>query len=207
VGIERETAATDDAPAVIHVVDDDASMRSALRRLLEHAGYAVRAYASAGDFLVAEPDARPGCMLLDLQLPGPSGLELQQAMRRQHNAMPIVFISAHADVPHTVRAIKGGASDFLVKPVDSQQLLAAIESALAAAAAPREQAPACDVPLSERELTVLRGLLAGRLNKQIAFDLRLSERTIKSCRADVMRKLGAHSLAELVRLGTPLIRG
>ena len=207
MGTERATTATDATTTVIHVVDDDASMRTALTRLLEHAGYAVRAYASAGDFLVSEPDARPGCMLLDLQLPGPSGLELQQALRRQHNALPIVFISAHADVPRTVRAIKGGASDFLVKPVDSQQLLAAIESALAGAASPmQEQPPAADaVPFNERELTVLRGVLAGRLNKQLAHDLGLSERTIKSCRAEVMRKLGARSLAELVRLATPLL--
>src|SRR5215471_17787117 len=112
---ERAAAQTDDA-AVIHIVDDDASMRTALTRLLEHSGYVVKGYASAGDFLVAEPDGRPGCMLLDLQLPGPNGLELQQAMRRQGSPLPIVFISAHADVPHTVSAIKGGATDFLVKP-------------------------------------------------------------------------------------------
>ena len=203
---ERAAAASDGPATVIHIVDDDASMRNALRRLLEHAGYAVRTYASAGDFLIAEADARPGCMLLDLQMPGPSGLELQEALRRQHNAMPIVFISAHADVPQTVRAIKGGASDFLVKPFDSHQLLAAIESALACADTPAH-APAEAASLSERELTVLRGILAGRLNKQIAFELHLSERTIKSCRADVMRKLGARSLAELMRVGMPLFRG
>ena len=205
MGAERATSA-DEAATVIHIVDDDASMRTALARLLEQAGYAVRGYASAGDFLVTEPDTRAGCMLLDLELPGPSGLDLQQAMRRQGSPMPIVFISAHTDVPHTVRAIKGGASDFLVKPVDSTQLLAAIESALAGAAASPQahgEAPA----LNERELIVLRDILAGRLNKQIAFDLHLSERTIKGCRADVMRKLGARSLAELVRLGTPLIGG
>jgi FixJ family two-component response regulator len=188
--------------AVVHVVDDDASMRSALTRLLQHAGYAVRSYASAGDYLVAEPDPRPGCMLLDLQLPGPSGLELQQAMRRQHDRMPIIFVSAHGDVPHTVRALKDGATDFLVKPVDAQQLLAAIESALAGAAAVTAQAPVVAAALSERERTVLRGILDGRLNKQIAADLHLSERTIKTCRADVMRKLGAHSLPELVRMAT-----
>jgi len=203
---ERAAAASIGPATVIHIVDDDASMRNALRRLLEHAGYAVRTYASAGDFLIAEADARPGCMLLDLQMPGPSGLELQEALRRHHNAMPIVFISAHADVPQTVRAIKGGASDFLVKPVDSHQLLAAIESALAGAEVP-EHAQAEAASLSERELTVLRGILAGRLNKQIAFELHLSERTIKSCRAAVMRKLGARSLAELMRVGMPLIRG
>ena len=97
-------AMSDDHAAVIHIVDDDASMRTALTRLLEQAGYAVRTYASAGDFLVEAPDPRPGCMVLDLQLPGPSGLELQQAMRRQLNPLPIIFISAYADVSRTVRA-------------------------------------------------------------------------------------------------------
>jgi FixJ family two-component response regulator len=193
--------------AVIHIVDDDASMRVALTRLLEREGYAVKGYASAGEFLVAEADDRPGCILLDLQLPGPGGLELQQALRRRGVAMPIVFISAYGDIPRTVSAIKGGASDFLVKPLESRTLLAAIERALATAGrlehehAVERQAAL----LSERELIVLRGIVAGRLNKQLASDLNLSERTIKSCRAEVMRKLGAHSLAELVRLAGPLL--
>jgi len=200
-------AMDDEHTTVIHIVDDDPSMCTALTRLLQHAGYEVRSYGSAGEFLVEAPDPRPGCMLLDLQLPGPSGIELQQALRRQHNAMPIVFISAHADVPRTVRAIKDGASDFLVKPVDAQQLLAAIESALAGAAvSPQNSAVSTSVQLNARELTVLRGVLAGRLNKQLAYDLHLSERTIKSCRAEVMRKLGARSLADLVRLATPWLR-
>jgi FixJ family two-component response regulator len=165
-------------------------------------------YASAGDFLVAELDDSPGCMLLDLQLPGPSGLALQDALRRRGDPMPIVFISAYGDIPQTVRVMRGGARDFLVKPFDAQTLLAAIESALAAVATHaghegevRERAAA----LSQRELVVLRGIVAGRLNKQLAADLALSERTIKSCRAEVMRKLGAHSLADLVRLAAPVL--
>jgi FixJ family two-component response regulator len=169
----------------------------------------VKTYASAGDFLVAETDDRPSCMLLDLQLPGPSGLALQQALHRRGGAMPTVFISAHRDIPHTVLAIKGGASDFLLKPLNAQSLLAAIESALASVTASIEHEHKADPPaavLSERELVVLRGIVAGRLNKQLASDLQLSERTIKSCRADVMRKLGARSLAELVYLASPLIR-
>ena len=192
---------------VIHIVDDDDSVRVALGRLLERAGYVVKAYVSAGDFLVAESDDSPGCMLLDLELPGPSGLELQQALRRRGELMPIVFISAYGDVPRTVRAIKGGASDFLVKPIDARTLLAAVESALAVVAArPHQQPPVGEVAtLSEREFVVLRGILAGRLNKQLAGDLDLSERTIKSCRAKLMHKLGARSLADLVRLGAPLL--
>jgi FixJ family two-component response regulator len=200
---------SDNQATVIHIVDDDESMRVALTRLLELAGYAVKGYASAGEYLVAEPDGRQGCMLLDLELPGPSGLDLQQAMRRQGNQLPIVFISAHADVPHSVRAIKAGASDFLVKPVDGQVLLAAIESACAAGHAQHsheQPAQPAATRLNEREMIVLRGIVAGRLNKQMATDLRLSERTIKTCRAEVMRKLGARSLAELVRLAAPLLR-
>jgi FixJ family two-component response regulator len=199
---------TDALRPTVHVVDDDASMRTSLARLLQAAGYAVRVYASAGEFLVAEPADGLACMLLDLSLPGPSGLELQQALGRRGPAMPIVFMSACADIPSTVQAIKGGARDFLVKPVVTETLLAAIESALAVAAAPSIHDPQAErlaSLLTDRELVVLRGIAAGRLNKQLAADLGLSERTIKSCRADVMRKLGAHSFAELVRLAAPLL--
>jgi FixJ family two-component response regulator len=195
--------------SVIHVVDDDASMRAAMTRLLEQAGYAVRGYASAGDYLVAEPDGRPGCILLDLELPGPSGLDLQQALHRRGDTTPIVFLSAYGDIPRTVSAMKAGANDFLVKPVQAQTLLAAIESALAGAAAYAEAGQGIEqqaAQLNDRELVVLRGVLAGRLNKQLAGDLDLSERTIKACRASVMRKLGARSLAELVRVAAPLFQ-
>ena len=195
---------------LIHIVDDDESMRTSLARLLQQAGHAVKCYASAGDFLVAEPDPRPGCMLLDLEMPGPSGLDLQAAMRRRGEDMPIVFMSAYGDIPRTVLAMKGGASDFLVKPIEAQKLLGAIESALAVLASrpvPGQQAEPGEASLTERELVVLRGVLAGRLNKQLADDLDLSQRTIKSCRASVMRKLGASSLAELVRLAAPLLKG
>jgi FixJ family two-component response regulator len=196
-------------PPVIHLVDDDESLRTALGRVLVLAGYEVRPYASAGDFLLAEPDGAPGCLLLDVQMPGPSGLELQQALRRRGNALPVVFLSAHGDIPSTVRAIKAGASDFLCKPVDRQTLLAAIETALALGADPSGERPEAGLEgraLSPRETAVLRAVVQGRLNKQIAADLGLSERTIKSCRADLMRKLGARSLAELIRLSTPLLR-
>jgi FixJ family two-component response regulator len=196
--------------AVIHVVDDDASMRAALTRLLTHAGYFVRSYSSAGEFLVAEPDMLPGCLVLDLELHGPGGLELQHALQRQGNAMPVVFISAHRDIPSTVQAIKSGAHDFLLKPIDSHSLLAAIESALSLATiseSPREgDAVPRMAPLSAREQAVWRGVVAGRLNKQIAAELALSERTIKTCRAELMRKLNARSLAELVRLAEPITR-
>lgn len=186
--------------AVIHVIDDDAAMRTALTRLLSGAGYAIQDYASAGEFLVSEPDTRTGCILLDLELGGPSGLELQQAVLRNPRALPIVFMSAYSDVPRTVKAMKAGAVDFLQKPFEGHALLGALQAALESRAPHRACASdVADVPLSEREQAVLRGIVAGRRNKQIASDLSLSERTIKSCRADLMRKLGADSLAELLQ--------
>lgn len=199
----------DRAKAVIHVVDDDAAMRTALTRVLTYAGYRTRGYPSAGEFLVEQP-VSPGCLLLDLELPGPSGLDLQQALQRMGNPMPVVFISAHQDIPKTVMAIKAGASDFLLKPVDTQMLLETIENALSITMV----APVADAlpalteiaNLNSREQVVLRGLIAGRLNKQIAAELELSERTIKSCRADIMRKLDAHSFADLVRRADPFVR-
>jgi FixJ family two-component response regulator len=195
------------ARPVIRLVEDDESLRTALGRVLVLAGYEVRHYASAGDFLLAEPDDAPGCLLLDVQMPGPSGLDLQQALRRRGNLLPVVFLTAHGDIPSTVRAIKAGASDFLCKPVESQTLLAAIETALALGTNPPtsvpRDAPLAGLALTSRETAVLRGVVQGRLNKQIGADLGLSERTIKTCRADLMRKLGARSLAELVRLSAP----
>jgi FixJ family two-component response regulator len=194
----------DDDPPVIHLVDDDTSMRTALGRVLVLAGYAVRHYPSAGDYLLAEPDDKPGCLLLDVQMPGPSGLDLQAALRRRGHSLPVVFLTGHGDIPSTVRAMKAGASDFLCKPVDRQTLLAAIETALALGARPAAEAGAGGSgevgTLTAREVTVLRAVVQGRLNKQIGAELNLSERTIKTCRAELMRKLGAHSLADLVRL-------
>jgi FixJ family two-component response regulator len=186
---------------LIHVVDDDEAMRTALKRLLTCSGYSVRIYASAGEFLVSEPDGWDGCLLVDLELGGPSGLDLQQALRRLPHPLPVVFMSAYGDVPRTVQAMKAGAVDFLVKPFERQALLEALEAALDAGTHERQLQPAytTDVSLGERERTVLKGIVAGRRNKQIAAELGLSERTIKSCRAELMRKLGAGSLAELLR--------
>lgn len=195
-----ERAVIEHQNAVIHVVDDDAAMRTALKRLLHGAGYDVRDYASAGEYLVSEPDTRAGCLLLDLELGGPNGLELQQALLRRPQALPVVFMSAYGDVPRTVKAMKAGAVDFLVKPFDRRALFDALDAALASAA--REAAAPLDRPsvdLGEREKAVLRGVVAGLRNKQIAAQLGLSERTIKSCRAGLMHKCEATSLAELLR--------
>ncbi|CAG9250071.1 Nodulation protein W [Paraburkholderia unamae] len=189
-----------DSTKMIHVVEDDESMRLALKRLLKCAGYSVRDYASAGEFLVSEPEEWDGCLLVDLELGGPSGLDLQQALRRQPRTLPVVFMSAYSDVPRTVQAMKAGAVDFLVKPFERQTLLDALEAALhQGVEEPQAQPePTRGVKLGDRERTVLRGIVAGLRNKQIAAELGLSERTIKSCRADLMRKFGADSLAELL---------
>lgn len=182
----------------VHIVDDDDSSRAALARLLKVTGFPVRTFASAEAFMLAEPDPGPRCLLLDLEMPGIDGLALQQALRGDGASVPIVFISAYRDIPRAVRAMKGGAVEFLLKPLDTTALLAALDHAAALAAAA--------VPLSTREETVLRGILAGRLNKQIAADLSLSERTIKLCRSGLMTKLGARSLADLVQRGGDLVQ-
>ncbi|QBR01467.1 response regulator transcription factor [Paraburkholderia pallida] len=201
-----ESAVIDHANTVIHVVDDDSAMRVALRRLLHGAGYEVRDYASAGEYLVSEPDTRSGCLLLDLELGGPSGLELQQALRRHPRALPVVFMSAYSDVPRTVQAMKAGAVDFLLKPFDRHALFDALDAALSS---PATAEPAGDdgppVDLGDREKAVLRGIVAGLRNKQIAAQLGLSERTIKSCRAGLMHKFEATSLAELLRRAESMV--
>ncbi|WP_150670062.1 response regulator transcription factor [Pandoraea anhela] len=189
--------------SVVHVVDDDASMRAALSRLLTASGYQTKEYASAGEFLVSEPDTRPGCVLLDLELGGPSGLDLQRALRRQESSLPIVFMSGYSDVARSVEAMKGGAVDFLIKPFGRDALVGAVETAIGLAH-PRVPSSEMDNDntdsmLNGRERVVLQGISKGLRNKQIAAELGLCERTIKSCRADLMRKMGASSLPELLR--------
>nr|WP_284504695.1 response regulator [Caballeronia sp. ATUFL_M1_KS5A] len=197
---EQESAVNVSEVAVVHVIDDDASIRAALTRLLTLSGFAVRTYASAGEFLVCEPDSLSGCILLDLELGGPSGLEVQQAVLRHSRALPIVFMSAYSDVPRTVKAMKAGAADFLLKPFDRQTLVDALRSAIEASGDDSDPVSSADLEsLNERERAVLSGISCGLRNKQIAAELKLSERTIKSCRAHLMRKFRAESLAELLR--------
>lgn len=200
-------------PIVVHVVDDDESMRVALTRLLAAAGYAPRAYGSAGEFLIAADGAVPtGCLILDLHMPGPDGLELYEALRRRGIDLPTVFLSGRGDIPSSVRALKAGASDFLTKPVQSETLLAALQSALAADAPRRTELErkrrieTCYASLDTRERSVLARVVQGALTKQIAHELGVSERTVKACRAGVMRKMGAKSLPELVRLADGITR-
>src|SRR5262245_22820811 len=192
---------------IVHVVDDDDSLRKAVTRLLRAAGYDVRAYASAGDFaLASRENDRRGCVLLDVRMPGPSGLDLQEALAREDEPLPVIFLTAHGDVPTTVRAMKAGAVDFLTKPVKRDTLLSPIRTALARAIrshTSREQLRdlrARFAKLTARERDVFELVVAGRLNKQIAAEVGMAERTVKAHRAQVMVKMGATSLAELVRL-------
>jgi len=197
-------------PPVIHVVDDDESVRSALKRLLVSAGYGVRTYPSAGEFLLDPPPDTPGCLLLDLRMPGPSGLDLQDSLARHGVRLPVIFFSGHGDLATGIRAMKAGAVDFLTKPVESKVLLAAIENALRADAARRTSHTAgADLQaryaqLTAREREVLWLVLAGQLNKQIAGELGIAERTVKAQRAQVMAKLGATTAAELGRIAAQL---
>jgi len=195
---------------LIHVVDDDESLRTALLRLLDAAGFEARGYASTGDFLLQPPLDRPGCVLLDVRMPGPSGLDLQAALRRQGNALPVVFLTGYADVAASVRAMKAGAVDFLTKPVEREALFEALQRALARDAAQRaaraeaEQLRAAFAALTPRERAVFDHIVAGQLNKQIADQLGIAERTVKLQRAQLMAKLGVGSAAELGRLAERL---
>lgn len=196
--------------ALIHVVDDDASQRVALLRLLGAAGFETRGYGSTGEFLLQSLPDRPGCLLLDMHLPGPSGLELQAALRRQGSDLPVVFLTGYGDVASSVEAMKAGAVDFLSKPIGRDALLEAIGRALARdralRAAAREAAELRSrfAALTPRERDVFEGVVAGKLNKQIAEALGIAERTVKLQRAQMMRKLGVGSAAELGALAERL---
>jgi RNA polymerase sigma factor (sigma-70 family) len=199
-----------EAAAVVHVVDDDDSFRTALARLLRSAGYAVKAYRSAGDFLLDRPGDGPGCLILDLRMPGPSGLELQEALAREELALPVVFLTGHAEVRESVRAMRHGAVDFLTKPVQRKELLAAVDEALArqsaqaGAATRRREVAGRFATLTPREREVLDLVVAGRMNKQIAAALGRSERTVKAHRARIMEKMQVDSVAELVHAESQL---
>ncbi len=190
-------------PAV-YVVDDDEGICRALRRLLESVGLAVKSFVSAKEFLERLDSVRPGCLVLDVRMPGLSGLELQSELSARNISIPIVFITAHGDVPMSVQAMKGGAVDFIQKPFNEQTLLDAIHKAIAAdsemrrAQADREAILARVARLTPREREVLTLVAAGRLNKQIAQELGASEKTIKVHRGRVMQKMEADSLADLV---------
>jgi RNA polymerase sigma factor (sigma-70 family) len=191
---------------LVHIIDDDLSFLTAMERHLKHAGYEVAVYASAQALLDRLPsdDSVPGCILLDVRIPGIDGLALQKRLKELGSTLPIVFVSGHVDIPVTVRALKDGAEDFLTKPVTSDDLLTAIERAFARRRAFREQQTKLDVvraliaKLTPRERQVFELIVAGKTNKQMGSILGATERTIKAHRHGVMEKMQVRTLAELV---------
>ncbi|MBX9602651.1 MAG: response regulator [Bryobacteraceae bacterium] len=197
---------------VVHVVDDDAALRRALSRLLRGHGFSVETYESGADFLSRMPSHGFGCLLIDLRMPGMGGLELQEALNRAGNTLSMIFLSGNADVPHSVKAMKAGALDFLQKPFEEPQLLNAIRNAMerslltAEERGLRERNWAAFQSLTPRERQVCLLVCTGMLNKQIGGELGTREKTIKVQRGSVMKKLGVDSLAELVKLVEDLRR-
>ena len=191
---------------LVHVVDDDASVRDSLALLLESAGFSVRSYDSAAAFLQAASDRTAGCVLTDVQMPELNGLELQRRMGELGIRLPVIVMTGHGDVPIAVEALKAGALDFLEKPFEEAHLLEAVASAIAVSLREHDEAAAvADIAariatLTPREREVLERLVAGQPNKTIAYDLGSSPRTVEVHRARVMEKMAARSLAELVRM-------
>jgi FixJ family two-component response regulator len=197
--------------SIVHVVDDDASFRTAIERRLKLAGYEVATYGSAQDLLDTPLDGeRAGCILLDVRIPGLSGPDLQRRLIEEGSTLPVIFLTGHADTATTVRAIKAGAEDFLTKPVSSELLLDAIERALARQDAARSQRGRLDAfrarlaSLTHRERQVFDLIVRGRINKQIAHELGTTERTVKAHRHQVMEKMQVRSIAELVSIAERL---
>jgi len=193
---------SDENPSV-QIVDDDPEFRDSVGRLLRSVGLQFREFSSVSDFFKADPPDGPSCLVLDVRMPGGSGLELQRDLVATNRQVPIIFITAHADVPMTVQAMKGGAIEFLTKPFRDQELLDAVEAGLARDRARRESDKAFDTlrerfeTLSSREREVMVQVTAGRLNKQIAHDIGIAESTVKVHRTHLMRKMKTRSLPEL----------
>ena len=196
--------------SIVHVVDDDEDTRKATARLLAAAGFEARTYASAGEFLRAIESESTGCIVLDVRLPDQTGLDLQATLAGRAVPLPIVFLTGHGEIRDTVRAIQRGAVDFLTKPVDGEVLLAAVRRALAldesarAAHVRHESLRRRYERLTPREREVFVHLIGGQLNKQVAADLEITERTIKFHRASILEKLEVDSMAELARLAVDL---
>jgi FixJ family two-component response regulator len=201
-----------DAPPIVFVVDDDPSVREALTNLLHSVQLSVRAFASAKEFLASQRPDVPCCLVLDVRLPGVSGLDLQHELRQTGKSIPIVFITGYADVPTSVRAMKAGAVEFLPKPFSEAELLGAIREAIERAASERKERTGQDLIrrrsalLTLRERQVMAALLVGMLNKQVAAHLGISEITVKIHRRRIMEKMEASSLVELARM-TEKLRG
>jgi FixJ family two-component response regulator len=195
---------------IVYVVEDDASMRSAIVRLLRSAGYETRAHGSAAEFLLADIEDAPGCLLLDVILPGLDGIELHSALVKRPRSLPVLFLTGHGDIAMSVQAMKLGAVDFLTKPVERDVLLRAIETALERYAEDRarrthlEELQSRYRKLTPRERDVFSRIVEGQLNKTVASEWGMSLRTVKAHRAHVMEKLGASSIVDLVRFAAEL---
>jgi FixJ family two-component response regulator len=200
----------DEANPSVLIIDDDPEFRDSVARLLRTVGLHARQFSSVPDFLKADPPDGPTCLVLDVRMPGRSGLELQRELAAANRQVPIIFITAHADVTMTVQAMKGGAIEFLTKPFRDQDLLDAIEAGLARDRARRESDRAVAAlrerlgTLSSRESEIMLHVVAGRLNKQIANDIGIAESTVKVHRTNLMRKMKARSVPELTRMADRL---
>jgi FixJ family two-component response regulator len=198
---------------IVHVVDDDRAFRTAIGRLLAAAGHTPRLHESPSAFLAADVSEGPACLILDLRMPGADGLDLQSELNARAVSHPVIFLSGHGDIPSTVQAMRGGALDFLTKPVATRELLDAIDRALERDLdRHRNLEHLAEIrgryeTLTPRERQVMAGVIAGRLNKQICYTLDAAERTIKTHRSRMMDKMKARSVAELVRLADELARG
>ncbi|QOZ76920.1 DNA-binding response regulator [Bradyrhizobium sp. CCBAU 53351] len=202
---------------IVLIVDDDPSMRRALTNLFQSVGLKVEAFSSAAEIMEAKPPAVPSCLVLDIRLPGSSGLDLQADLAKANIHTPIIFITGHGDIPMTVRAMKSGAVDFLTKPVRDQDMLDAVQAAIERDRKRRDAEKSISgmrsrfEALTARERDVLALVASGLMNKQVAAQLGLAEITVKIYRGQIMRKMGAKSLADLVRmtdaLGIPRDRG
>lgn len=199
-----------EADPIVFVVDDDPLIRDGLRSLIKSVGLHVETFGSSREFMQRRPSDAPGCLVLDVRLPGLSGLDLQRELIESNIHIPIIFMTGHGDIPMSVRAMKNGALEFLTKPVRGQDLLDAVQEAIARdRAARRERAKMADLrtrfdSLTPREREVLDLIVAGLLNKQIAGELNIEEVTIKTHRAHIMQKTQAESLAHLVRMNEEL---
>jgi len=202
--LQKDEPTAPDRPLVV-IVDDDAAVRTSIEELMLSVGIDAAGFGSTRELLEAKLPERPGCMVLDVRMPGSSGLDLQQHLASAGNAKPIIFLTGHGDIPMSVQAMKAGAIDFLTKPVRDQSLLDAVTLGIERDLAQRVGAQITKLhadrygTLSPRERQVLRQVVQGRLNKQIAFDLGISEVTVKLHRSSVMRKMAANTVGELIR--------